>query len=103
MTVIVNLDNVKVECSNGKVSMFNAEEGIYINFKEQEYKIKLGDKKVKVSMSDFMQAFRDMLEGDVFEMDQIDSAYNEIENALVETRNQLEYANEVLADIRGGY
>ena len=103
MTVITNLDKVKIQTSNGIVSMFNLQEGIYINFEERKYDIKLGDKKVKVSMSEFLEAFRDMLEGDVFEMDQIDSAYNEVENLLVATRNQLEYANEVLEDIRGGY
>ena len=69
---------------------------------ERPLEIKVGDNKVKVSTLDFMQAFKDMLDTGVFEMDQIDSEVWDIENKLEVMGNQNDYLNETLAEIRGG-
>lgn len=70
---------------------------------ETPLEIKVGSNKVKVSMLDFMQAFKDMLDTGVFELDQIDSEVWDIENKLEVLGNQNDYLNETLREIRGGF
>lgn len=70
---------------------------------EKPLEIKVGDNKIKVSMYEFMQAFKDMLDTGVFEMDQIDSEVWDIENKLEVLSNQNDYLNETLREIRGGF
>jgi len=70
-------------------------------FKEKEISVKVGDSKVKVSTLEFMQAFKDMLDTGVFEMDQINSVAWQVENLLVEARESRDKALETLMEIRG--
>jgi len=69
---------------------------------EKEIEIKVGGNKVKVSMYEFMQAFKDLLDTGVFELDQIDSEVWDIENKLEVLGNQNNYLSETLREIRGG-
>lgn len=72
-------------------------------YEKKDVEIKVGDNKVKVSMLDFMKAFKDVLDTGVFEMDQIDSEVWDIENKLEVLGNQNDYLNETLREIRGGF
>lgn len=72
-------------------------------FDAKPLEIKVGDNKVYVSTLDFMQAFKDMLDTGVFEMDQIDSEFWDIENKLEVMGNQNDYLNETLREIRGEF
>ena len=64
-------------------------------------KIKVGDNKVEVSVFDFMQAFKDMLDTGEFYMDQIDESIWDIEKKLEDLSDQNGYLNDTLAEIRG--
>ena len=72
-------------------------------FDAKQIEIKVGDNKVKVSILEFMVAFKYMLDTGVFEMDQIDSEVWDIENKLEVIGNQNDYLNETLREIRGGF
>jgi ASC-1-like (ASCH) protein len=76
---------------------------VTIETENKDIEIKVGDNKVKATMFEFMQAFKDMLDTEVFEMDQIDSEVWDIENKLEVLRKQYDYLNETLAEIRGGF
>lgn len=70
-------------------------EELSLAVENKEVEIKVGDSKAKVTMCEFMQAFKDMLDTGVFEMDQIDSVVWETENALEEVKNQRDVAQEI--------
>lgn len=68
---------------------------------ERPLEIKVGNNKVKVSVYDFMKAFKDMLDTGEFYMDQIDESVWEIEKKLEDLSDQNGYLNDALAEIRG--
>lgn len=63
---------------------------------ERPLEIKVGNNKVKISTFDFMKAFKDMLDTGEFYMDQIDESVWEIEKALEDTQNNLDYEREFI-------
>ena len=103
--IIANIDGMKVTRHNGAEGdkVFLQVPHLNIIMNNDDIKIKVGDNKVKVSTFDFMQAFKDMLDTGVFEMDQIDSEVWDIENKLEAIGNQNDYLNETLREIRGGF
>lgn len=93
---IVNISDCETEIAVDCGSSFT------MFYENKPLEVKVGSNKVKVSMLDFMQAFKDMLDTGVFELDQIDSEVWDIENKLEVLGNQNDYLNETLREIRGG-
>ena len=103
--IIANLDGLTVVRHEGAQGdkVFLQVPHLSIIMKNEDVQIKVGSNKVKVSIYDFMQAFKDMLDTGVFEMDQIDSEVWDIENKLEVIGKQNDYLNETLREIRGGF
>jgi hypothetical protein len=70
-------------------------------FDEKPVEIKVGNDKVTVSILEFMQAFKDMLDTGTFEMDQINSLVWDIETELEVAKEQRDNCYEALEEIRG--
>ena len=91
-------DIESVEATNHNVVCKIGEDKIIL--KNKQIGIKIGDYAVKTTMLEFMQAFKDMLDGEVFEMDIISEKYWDLENLLVEAREQRDAAYETLKENR---
>jgi len=96
---IERIELIESEHFDSKVVLFLGCSTLFL--KEKEISVKVGDSKVKVSTLEFMQAFKDMLDTGVFEMDQINSVAWQVENLLVEARESRDKALETLMEIRG--
>lgn len=83
-------DIESVESTNNNVVCKIGEDKIIL--KNKQIGIKIGDYTVKTTMLEFMQAFKDMLDEEVFEMDIINEKYWNLENLLVEAREQRDAA-----------
>ena len=97
---VESFDNIaQLETSNS-VALNTGSADLF--FDEKPIEINLGNFKTKVTTFQFLQAFKDMLETGVFELDQIDSVVWDIEIKLETLGNQNEYLIETLREIRGG-
>lgn len=95
------IDNIWL--SDDKKDILVYIEELSLNIENKDIEIKVGDNKVKATMFEFMQAFKDMLDEGVFSLDQIDSEVWSTENELEKAKEQRDSAFETLAEIRGGF
>lgn len=93
------IDNIWL--SDDKENMLVYIEELVLNIENKQIEIQVGENKAKVSMHEFMQAFKDMLDTEVFEMDQIDSVVWETENKLEEVMEQRDNYFETIREMRG--
>ena len=97
---INNFEKIMKLEETGSVALYSGQSNVF--FDEKPIEINLGNFKTKVTTFQFLQAFKDMLETGVFELDQIDSVVWDIEIKLETLGNQNEYLIETLREIRGG-
>lgn len=87
-----------VESTNNNVICKVGEDKLIL--KNKQIKIKLGDESVKTTTYEFMRAFADMLDEEIFEMDVIREKFWGLENTIEEVREQRDSAREMLLERR---
>ena len=90
-----------IEVNKGEKTVTMIMEDLRLTFNNSRVDIKVGDNKVKVMLSDIIEALADAIDTGDFEMDEIDSVVWATENSLEEAREQRDNYCETIREMRG--
>ena len=90
-----------IEVNKGEKTVTMIMEDLRLTFNNSRIDIKVGDNKVKVMLSDIIEALADAIDTGDFEMDEIDSVVWATENSLEEAKEQRDNYYETIREMRG--